>query len=117
MTKNNKRRKVPVTKHMKTWFHLVIQIRRRNDFCKSHEKIVTLKNPNRSLSNLAKRAGVKWVKNGLRKGFVSYHAELHGAEATAPISGHSVSTLEQNYKGLVSREDADAWFNIFPNGG
>lgn len=70
----------------------------------------------RRLTKVAAAAGVKWVDNGLRKGFVSASVTLHGTQKTAAWAGHSESVLESNYKALVSEADAKAWFSTYhPN--
>jgi len=61
--------------------------------------------------DLYKRVGVEHPHNVLRHSFVSYHYALHNDErATASCAGHDPATLHRNYKGLATKEDAEAWF-------
>jgi len=66
----------------------------------------------RKLAATTEEAGVEWVANGLRKGYVSSCVALLGAEQTSAYAGHSISVLESNYKALVSEEEAKAWFQV-----
>lgn len=66
----------------------------------------------RHITATAAAAGVEWIDNGLRKGYVSACVTLLGAEQTAAYAGHSISVLESNYKALVSEEDAKKWFAL-----
>jgi hypothetical protein len=54
------------------------------------------------------------VDNGLRKGFVSAATTLYGAPTAARWAGHSEAVLESEYRALVSRPDALAWFKNKP---
>jgi integrase len=68
-----------------------------------------------NLYRLCKKAGVVREQNALRHTFVSCHLELHrDPPRTSKTAGHSLAMLETNYLKLVSREEAEAWFNIFP---
>lgn len=64
---------------------------------------------------LFKKVGVPREQNALRHTFVSCHLEKHcDPPRTAKSAGHSLAVLEQNYLKLVSKIDAETWFNIFP---
>jgi integrase len=64
---------------------------------------------------LFRKAGIKREGNALRHTFVSCHLEKHcDPPKTAKSAGHSLTVLEQHYLKLVSKKDADDWFNIFP---
>ena len=68
-----------------------------------------------NLQRLCQKAGVAREQNALRHTFVSCHLELHrDPPRTSKTAGHSLTMLETNYLKLVSREEAEAWFNIFP---
>lgn len=68
-----------------------------------------------NLQRLCKKAGVTREQNALRHTFVSCHLELHrDPPRTSKTAGHSLTMLETNYLKLVPREEAEAWFNIFP---
>jgi hypothetical protein len=54
-------------------------------------------------------------RNGLRHGFVSAHYALHSDEGlTAKESGNSPTMLHKNYKGLMTKKQGEAWFNVAP---
>ncbi len=60
---------------------------------------------------LCEKAGVSRKSNGLRHGFCTYHFAAHGNEnLTAQQAGNSPGMLHQNYKGLATREEGQAWF-------
>jgi integrase len=64
---------------------------------------------------LFRKAGIKREGNALRHTFVSCHLEKHcDPPKTAKSAGHSLTVLEQHYLKLVSKKDAEDWFNIFP---
>ena len=71
------------------------------------------------LRNLCKAVGMKKApKNGLRHSFASYHvAKYQDAERVRGDLGLGHSTaglLFANYRELVSPEEAERYFNIFP---
>lgn len=69
----------------------------------------------RKIALMRKNTNVSWTKNCLRHTFVSSHLELHrDAPRTAKTSGHSLAVLERDYLKLISREQAQAWFDIYP---
>lgn len=62
-----------------------------------------------------KKAGVKNTQNCLRHSGASYGLAASGnAAQTALDLGTSVQMLMQHYRELVTKEDADTWFAIFP---
>jgi integrase len=68
------------------------------------------------LHTLCAKTGVIWECNALRHSFASYHLEFHrDPPRTSKTAGHSLRVLETVYAKLVPREDAIAWFSIFPN--
>lgn len=113
ITKTARRRVVPVSDTLHSWLDWIWEhsapFRK-----KTGTLLVRDKNPSRRLRRIAKQAGVVWVSNGLRKGYVSAMTELHTSGAVAKITGHSESVLQTNYKALVTQEEAEAWFDILP---
>ena len=113
ITKTNRRRTVPIT----TALAKVIEYARRmtaSDLVPlDPARPLVNKRLRRRLTKVAAAAGVEWVDNGLRKGFVSASVTLHGTSRTAAWAGHSESVLESNYKALVSEEDAKLWFSTY----
>jgi integrase len=82
------------------------------------EEHVTFRSPTylyKLLKKLCKETGVQWKDNAPRHSFVSYHLELHrDPSRTSKAAGHSLRMLETVYLKLVSRKDAEAWFNVNP---
>jgi integrase len=65
--------------------------------------------------DLCEKAGVTRKSNGLRHGFCSFHFAAHGNEhSTAHQAGNSPAMLHQNYKGLATRKEGEAWFTVAP---
>ena len=113
ITKMDKRRAFAMPGPLFEWLTYIASIKPPRRQLK-HMTLIEKTNPNRTLRTVAAHAGVDWVDNGLRKGFVSCHTRLMGAERTAAISGHSEEVLESDYKALVSHEEAKTWMGIFP---
>jgi integrase len=65
---------------------------------------------------VAKAAGVRIPKNALRHSFASYHiAKYQDAAKLALDMGHTTTKLIfSNYRELVTPEEAERYFNIFP---
>jgi integrase len=62
-----------------------------------------------------KKVPVARKPNGLRHSFCTYHFALHGNEnLTAQQAGNSPAMLHQNYKGLATRKEGEAWFAVSP---
>ena len=54
-------------------------------------------------------------KNGLRHGFCTFHFALFDNEnLTAKQAGNSPTMIHQHYKGLATKAEAEAWFNLRP---
>ncbi|MBE0539784.1 MAG: hypothetical protein IH623_00145 [Verrucomicrobia bacterium] len=59
--------------------------------------------------------GIPSKKNGLRHGFLSAHFALHQNEgATAAQGGTSPTMLFKHYRGLMTKPEAERWFNVRP---
>jgi hypothetical protein len=65
---------------------------------------------------LCDRAAVSRKRNGLRHSVCSFHFALHANENRAAAqSGNSLAMIHGHYKGLATRTDAEAWFNVQPS--
>lgn len=65
------------------------------------------------ISELVKKSGIVWKKNGLRKTFISCRIALtRNAAEVAEQCGNSPTVIQQNYKGLVTKSEAESWFNV-----
>ena len=73
----------------------------------------------RATAQLCRQTGVKWQDNGLRHSYASYHLAKHqNAPALSLALGHtSPQMLFDHYRELVTPEDAERYWNIFPEGG
>jgi len=62
------------------------------------------------------KAGIDWKRNALRHSYASYRfAETTDAGKVAGELGNSVNMVHKHYRELVTRQDADKWFNIKPD--
>ncbi|MBX3732822.1 MAG: tyrosine-type recombinase/integrase [Verrucomicrobiae bacterium] len=67
------------------------------------------------VTQAAKRAGVRRIRNGARHSFVSYRVAQTGDVArTALECGNSPGVVFAHYRGLATREDAERYFGIVP---
>jgi len=112
ITKTNRRRVVPIHPHA---FNLLWSAHALSPrFRRGADQPLLKQTPHNQLKKIAAKAGVQWVDNGLRKGFVSAATTLYGAPTAARWAGHSEAVLESEYRALVSRPDALAWFKGKP---
>lgn len=64
---------------------------------------------------VARRGGVAWPANVTRHSFCSYHlAKFSSAARTAMEAGHTETMLFKHYREVVTRDAAEAFFNIVP---
>ena len=64
------------------------------------------------LNRLSKAAGVPWKRNGLRKTYISCRIALtRNAAEIAEQCGNSPNVVQHSYKGLVTKSEAENWFN------
>lgn len=66
-------------------------------------------------ANIFKKSGVKCAKNIIRHSAATYLTELIGTGLAVNQLGHSEAICRKHYKKPVSREDAEAYFNITPD--
>lgn len=106
-TKTNQRRVLEIPDNLKLWLEPY-----RNE----KGPIVTTYDPLWRLREKFTESGAwEWKSNGLRHSFVSYHLALHrNAPWTSELAGNSVRMVRTNYKSLVSKAAAEAWFSIIP---
>lgn len=57
---------------------------------------------------------IVWPQDWMRHTFVSNHYAIHGAKSTANEAGHSETVLFQHYRELVTREEANKFWEILP---
>ncbi len=64
----------------------------------------------------ARRAGVKWVRNGLRHSYISYRvATLKDVPAVALECGNSPNIIFRSYRALASETEGRQWFSVLPS--
>jgi integrase len=57
-------------------------------------------------------AKIEWKQNCLRHSFCSYAVALKGLEWTSDQADHSIAILKRDYREVVAKADADAYFGI-----
>jgi integrase len=75
-------------------------------------RVMPRKKIQRAMEDAAKKAGITWKQNVLRHSFCSYGVALRGLEWTADQADHDIRILRRNYREVVSREAAEAYFRI-----
>jgi hypothetical protein len=100
MTKTKRRRLVTVLPNLKAWLELGGEWR---SFAQD------------TIRQEIKEAGVTPRRNGTRSAFITYHeAKFEDVNKTAKQAGNSKDMIETRYKGLATKEQAEAYFTIFP---
>ncbi|MBU6303760.1 MAG: hypothetical protein KGS60_19610 [Verrucomicrobia bacterium] len=67
------------------------------------------------VTSYARKMGVGWSRNALRHSYISYRiAIVQNAAQVALEAGNSPVIIFKHYRELVTREEADEWFGIFP---
>ena len=54
----------------------------------------------------------EWKQNCLRHSFCSYAVALKGLEWTSDQADHSIAILKRDYREVVTKADAEAFFEI-----
>jgi integrase len=98
--RTRRRRLVEVHPTLKTWLALGGQIGWRN--WRRRWRVVR------------EAAEIKWGADIIRHSFCSYAYPIHGAHWTSMHAGHSEQTLFRNYRELVTKEQAEAFWRIVP---
>jgi hypothetical protein len=102
-TKTRMRRIVKINPTLKAWL----------DFAKEQGSPLPLPDAPRYMTRV--RAPIlDWRQDGLRHSFVSYSYEIYGEIETAKQAGHSIDMLLRHYRALVTRPDAERFWNILP---
>jgi integrase len=106
--KTRTRRLIPISRNLRAW--LMPHFKTSGSVC-SH---VNLGN---QFGKLARRAKIKWKRNALRHGFISYRlAQTRNIAGVSLEAGNSARIIERCYLKCVTSADARRWFNIYPNG-
>ncbi len=100
------RRLIPIQKNLKAWLL---------PYAQEAGPVVPFSNLALQFSKLARRAGVKWKKNGLRHSFISYRtASTNNIPMVSLEAGNSPAVISRSYLKCVSPADARKWFRILP---
>lgn len=68
-----------------------------------------------TLRKLVKGSGVEWTHNATRHSFCSYHLAMwDNAALTALQAGHTETQLFRHYRAVVTKEAAQAFWNVRP---
>jgi len=109
--KTASRRLVPIADNLRAWVEPIAKARGHRGPVWQHSRAYL----HERMETLFARAGVKRKANGLRHSFISYRvAETQNVAQVALEAGNSPTMIFSNYRELVTREDATAWFSIMP---
>lgn len=98
---------IPLPENLAAW--LAPYARRKS----GSEPVCALANVTNALTRTARRAGVPFIRNGLRKSFISYRlAIVKDIGRVADEAGNSPQVIRTNYRDVRSEEDGHRWFNI-----
>ena len=109
IAKTGSKRLIPMPENLKAW--LLPCAQPEGDILP-----VKLRNTFRDLCRAAcKKAGIKWKHNGLRHSFASYRLAQTGEAARTSLEmGNSPAVVFKHYRELVSKEQAEVYWNIKP---
>jgi len=108
--KTAQRRLVPISDNLHAWLAPLAK-----DSGRVSPPYKAITNLARAISGTCEKAGIGSVSNGLRHSYASYRlAAVKSADQVALEMGNSPRKLFTNYRELVTTEDADMWFNVFP---
>ncbi len=97
---------VPISDNLAAW--LKLHLRRNGPVC-------NLANTANALRRTALRAKVTWLRNSLRKSFISYRLALvKNIGQVAEEAGNSPAIIKTNYRRPIPEAEAKRWFAIWP---
>jgi integrase len=106
--KTRQRRLIRIQPNLAAWLAIL----------KRTEGVVSdLERPDKTVYEIyAKKAGVKWKRNGLRHSFISYRlAATNDENMVSSEAGNSPQMVYRNYRQLVKPEKAAEWFGLMPS--
>lgn len=105
--KTASRRIIPISENLAAWLE---RLERQGPVIPDRDIL-------RKTRLLTRTLGMKWPQNGLRHSYISYRvAEIQNVAQVALEAGNSPAIIFRHYRELVTREDAEKWFNILPPG-
>jgi integrase len=81
-------------------------------FAKEAGAVKPKKKLQHAMETAAAGAKIDWKQNCLRHSFCSYAVALKGLEWTSNQADHGIAILKQDYREVVTKADADAYFSI-----
>lgn len=71
----------------------------------------------RRVIDALKTAGIEWKHDALRHSFASYACAMYeDYPRVAAWLGNSIAVMEKHYRQARRKEEAEAWFNVYPGG-
>ena len=106
MTKTRQRRLVPISDNLRAWLKpIAIPV----------GKVVLYANLGDAAMLFARRCGVAWKRNALRHSYISNRLALVPDTARVALEcGNSPNVIFKHYRELVTPDQAQQWFGIFP---
>jgi integrase len=106
IAKTGERRLAPLPDNLRAWL---------SPHRRSSGRVCSYANLAIVYAHLARRAGVKWQRNGLRHSYVSYRlAQLKNVAQVAFEVGNSSQMIFRHYLRVVTEAAGKAWFSICP---
>ena len=100
---------VPIRQNLAAWLSLTPSEHRKGPICFASTATQKL------IGKVRVKSGVKWIQDGPRHTFASCVCALDGTEKAVEQMGHrSPTMLYRHYRKLIGREQAQAFFEIFP---
>ncbi|HOX03365.1 MAG TPA: tyrosine-type recombinase/integrase [Candidatus Paceibacterota bacterium] len=106
-SKTGLRRLIPMPRNLRAWLL---------PSAKAIGPVTPFTNLALQFAKLARSAGIRWKKNGLRHSFISYRVAQTGNVAAVSLeAGNSPQVIRTNYLKVVTRAEARRWFGVYPN--
>ena len=67
-----------------------------------------------AMENAVEKAGIEWPHNCLRHSFCSHAVASYGFTWTSLQADHSERMLRDHYREVVTKQDAEKYWNIRP---
>jgi integrase len=104
--KTKRRRLVPISENLAAWLRPI---------ARESGSVLGVFNTHMGSHQVCDRAGVAWKRNAFRHSYVSYRLALtNDAAKVALEAGHDAQVMFAHYRELVRPDQAQEWFNIFP---
>ena len=102
---------VPIRPNLAAWLSLTPSGHRKGPIC------IAATLTQKLIGNVRMKSGVKWIQDGPRHTFASCVCAMEGTEKAVEQMGHrSPTMLYRHYRKLIGKEQARAFFGIFPGG-